>query len=110
VAVTIDAINASETNFLNLAVANYHYNVNDLVLKCADPGANTVNVKLYKLVNGALTNIKTFAITTVNFATYWTLMDMFGVPDLSGDNIKITVQATAGGPYAVLGSVSYDAL
>jgi len=106
-AVSINAINASETNFLNLAAAGFHYTIDDLVLKCADPGANTVNVKLYKLVNGVLTNTQTFAITTVNFATYFDINSMFGLKSLAGDNIKITVQATAGGPYAVTGSYAY---
>ena len=104
VPVNITAIAASETNFLNLAVADFHYTIDDLVLKSADPGANTVNVKLYKLVNGALVNTKIFAITTANYATYYDINTMFGLKSLAGDNIKITVQATGGGPYAVTGS------
>lgn len=110
--VSINAIVASETDFLNLsdgfgATVNKNFYIEDLVLKCADPGANTVNVKLYKLVNGVKTNIKTFAITAANFANYFTMMDMFGVPRLAGDVIQITVQATAGGPYAVTGEYCY---
>jgi hypothetical protein len=112
VPVNIAAIVASETNFLNLAATDgmgllFNYTIDDLVLKCADPGANTVNVKLYKLVNGVLTNIKTFAITNANFATYFDINTLFGLKSLAGDNIKITVQATAGGPYAVTGSYAY---
>ena len=107
VAVNITAILAAETNVFNLAVATIHYNVDTLILKSADPGANNVTVRLYQLVNGASTLIKTFTITTVNFATYFTLMDMFGVPHLAGDNIRITVQATAGGPYVVVGSYCF---
>lgn len=107
VPVNITAILASETNFLNLATAGNHYTIDDLVLKCANPGANTVNVKLYKLVNGAPVNTKTFAITTANFGTYFDINTMFGLKSLAGDNIKITVQATAGGPYAVTGSYAY---
>lgn len=110
-AVNISAIAASETNFLNLdGIVPYwatHYTIDDLVLKCVDPGANTVNVRLYKLVNGVLTNTQTFAITNANFATYFDINTMFGLKSLAGDNIKITVQATGGGPYAVTGSYSY---
>ena len=110
-AVNITAIVASETNFLDLETAGFHYTVDDLALKCADPGANSVYVRLYKLVNGVLTavNVDTthpngFVITTVNFDRYWSLNDMFGRDILAGDQIKITVQASAGGPYAVTGS------
>jgi hypothetical protein len=110
-AISINAIVASETNFLNLdgSVPGWatHYTIDDLVLKCANPGANTVNVRLYKLVNGVLINTQTFAITAANFATYFDINTMFGLKSLAGDNIKITVQATAGGPYAVTGSYAY---
>lgn len=105
--VNITAIVASETDFLNLSTAGFHYTIDDLVLKCADPGANTVNVRLYELVNGVLTNTQTFAITNANFATYFDINTMFGLKSLAGDNIRITVQATAGGPYAVTGSYCY---
>lgn len=104
--VNITAIAAGETNFLNLATAGFHYTIDDLVLKCADPGVNTINVKLYKLVNGASTLVDTYAITTASFATYFNLNDLFGQSTLAGDNIKITVQCTGGGPYIVLGSYS----
>jgi hypothetical protein len=33
---------------------------------------------------------------------------MFGKSFLTGDNLKITVRASAGGPYAVTGSYSYS--
>jgi hypothetical protein len=113
--VDITATNAAETDVLNLhteltiAIPTYHmhYTVEKLRLKCADPGANTVTVRLYELINGASTEVDSFAITTVNFATYFSLMDMFGVDHLAGDNLKITVRASAGGPYAVTGSYAY---
>ena len=79
----------------------------DQFLKCADPGANTVAVRLYKLVNGASVNTITFTITTVNFGTYFDINTMFGLKSLAGDNIKITVRASAGGPYAVTGSYAH---
>jgi len=105
-AVNITAIVASETDVLNLAVANTRYIVRSLRLKCADPGANTVTVRLYELVNDVSTVVDSFAITNANFATYHSLMDMLGLPHLAGDNLRVTVQASAGGPYAVTGQYS----
>ncbi|MDO8636679.1 MAG: hypothetical protein Q7R34_10715, partial [Dehalococcoidia bacterium] len=107
VAVNITAILASETNVFNLATASTMYQVRSLRLKCADPGVNTVTVRLYSLVNAVSTVVATFAITGTNFGSYHSLMDMFGVPHLAGDNLKITVQATAAGPFAVTGQYSY---
>ena len=103
VPININAVNGSETNFLDLEVASTHYTISDLVIKSVDPGANTVNVRLYKLVNGALTNTKTFAITTANYTTYYDMVTLFGIKTLGGDGIKITVQSTAG-TYAITGS------
>ncbi|MDP2730321.1 MAG: hypothetical protein Q8O55_07555 [Dehalococcoidales bacterium] len=107
VAVNITAILAAETNVFNLATAVTRYQVRSLRLKCADPGANTVTVRLYSLINAVSTVVATFTITGTNFGSYHSLMDMFGVPHLAGDNIKITVQATAAGPFAVTGQYSY---
>lgn len=118
VAVNINAILASETDFLNLALtAGFHWDIKDLVLKAADPGANTIAVRLYQLVNGALTNTHTFTIATAGalvrgtsggFALYFSLDDMFTRQQLADDNVKITVQASAGGPYAVTGAYKYS--
>jgi len=115
VAVNTTAINAGETDVLNLALtAGFHWTVDDLVLKSADPGANKVYVKLNKLVNGVLTTINLttadpngFEINNLNFNQYWSLNDMFGRDILAGDNIQITVKASAGGPYAVTGSYAH---
>lgn len=107
VAVNINAILAAETDVLNLAAANTRYIVRSLRLKCADPGANTVTVRLYELVNDGLTQVDSFAVTAATFATYHSLMDMFGVPHLAGDRLQVTVQASAGGPYAVTGQYSH---
>lgn len=106
-AVNINAIAASETDVLNLVVANTRYIVRSLRLKCADPGANTVTVRLKELVNDVLTDVDTFDITNANFATYHSLMDMFGLPHLAGDELQVTVRASAGGPYAVTGQYSH---
>jgi len=106
-AIAINAIVASETLVLNLIAADTRYIVRSLRLKCADPGANTVTVRLYELVNDVITNVDSFAITNANFGTYHSLMDMFGLPHLVGDNVRVTVQASAGGPYAVTGQYSH---
>ena len=106
-AVNINAINASETNVFDLSTASTRYIIRSLRLKCADPGANTVTVRLYELVNDGLTEVDSFDIDTDNFGTYHSLMDMFGMPQLAGDNLKVTVRASAGGPYVVTGQYSH---
>ncbi len=108
VAVTINAINASETDVFDLNVADTRYIVRSLRLKCADPGANTVTVKLYELVNDVSIAVDSFTIDTDNFGTYHSLMDMFGLPHLAGDDLQVTMQASAGGPYAVTGQYSHS--
>lgn len=106
-AVNITAIAAGETDVLNLAVAATRYIVRSLRLKSADPGANTVTVRLYELVNDVSTVVDTFTMDTANFATYQSLADMFGLMHLAGDNLRVTVQASAGGPYAITGQYSH---
>lgn len=98
-------INATlvEANIFDLSAANTRYVVRSLRLKCVDPGAETVTVRLYELVNNIQTLVDSFDITTANFATAHSLMDMFGLPQLAGDNLKVTVIATAAGPYACTG-------
>ena len=108
VAVSVNAINAGETDVLNLpAVANTRYVVRNLRLKCANPGANTVTVRLYELVNDALIEVDSFAIDATNFATYHSLMDIFGLDHLSGDRLQVTIRASGGGPYVVVAQYSY---
>lgn len=107
VAVTINAILASETDVFDLNVAATRYIVRSLRLKCANPGADTITVRLRELVNNVSTIVGTFDITAANFATYFSLMDMFGVPHLAGDDLQVTVQASAAGPYAVTGQYSH---
>jgi hypothetical protein len=112
VPVDITAILASETSFLDLETAGLHYTVDDLVLKSDDPGVgNVVLVQLYKLVNGFLTVVASFMITTAGanpYTNYYGLMEMFNKAIIAGDQIKITVQQqVAGGPTAVTGSYAY---
>lgn len=106
-AVNINAINTGETDVFHLLAANTRYVVRSLRLKCADPGANTVTVRFYELVNDVLTEVDSFDIDAGNFGTYHSLMDMFGLPHLAGDELQVTVRASAGGPYAVTGQYSH---
>ena len=104
----VNAILAAEANILNLAVADTRYIVRSLRLKCVDPGVETVTVRLYELVNDAgPLEVDNFLITNANFATYHSLMDMFGLSHLAGDRLQVTVQASAVGPYAVTGQYSH---
>jgi len=62
----------------------------------ADPTPNTMTVRLYEYFDGALTTVDSFDIDTSNWGTYHSLMDMFGVPGVHSDAIKITCQMDAG--------------
>lgn len=107
VAVNINATLASETDVLHLTAADTRYIVRSLRLKSADPNPNTVIVRLKELVNDGLVTVDSFDITNANFATYHSLMDMFGLPHLAGDELQVTVQVSAGGDIAVTGQYSY---
>jgi hypothetical protein len=104
--VTVNAVSGSETNIFNLVVADTRYLVRSLRLKAVDPGVDTITVRLYELINDVLTAVDTFAITTANYTTYHSLMDMFGLPHLAGDNLKVTVQTDAN-TYAITGQYSH---
>jgi hypothetical protein len=104
--VTINAVNGSETNVLLLNTANTRYLVRSLRLKCANPGANIVTVRLYELINDVLLEVDSFEIDSTNFAYYHSMMDMFGLSNLAGTQLSVTVRASAGGPYAVTGQYS----
>ncbi|GAI06596.1 unnamed protein product, partial [marine sediment metagenome] len=107
VAFDVPAVLAAEADIFDLDDADTRYIVRSLRLKCVDPGAETVTVRLYELVDDVLTEVKSFAITNANFTTFFSLMDMFGLPHLAGDELQVTVQATAVGPYAVTGQYSH---
>ena len=106
VPITINATNGAETNVFDLNVANTRYLIRSMRLKAVDPGANTITVRLRELINDVSTIVDTFTIDTTNFGTHHSLMDMFGVPHLAGDDLQVTVQASAGGPYAMTGQYS----
>jgi hypothetical protein len=107
VALNTTATNGAETSLFNLSQAGYTYMVNNLRVKCADPGANTVTVRLYELINDVQTEVDSFAIDTTNYTTYYSLMDMFGIDKLVGNQLVVTVRASAGGPYVVTGQYHY---
>ncbi|MBA7526485.1 hypothetical protein ES705_18647 [subsurface metagenome] len=62
----------------------------------ADPVANTMTVRLYEYFAGGLVEVDSFDIDTGNWLTYHSLMDMFGIPEVHSDAIKITCQMDAG--------------
>jgi len=107
-AVINENVAAAEIFVVTLNVAATSYILRDLRIKSADPTiANTITVRLYTLINDVETNVDSFIITNANFATYFSLMDMFGVPHVAGDSIRVSVQGSAAGPYAVTGQYSH---
>jgi hypothetical protein len=107
VAVNTTAPNGSEANIFNLAVPGYSYEVSSLRLKSAACGANSVTVTLYELINDAPQPVNTFTINTTNDATYFSLVDMFGMAHLAGDNLKVAVQGN-GAAIGITGQYSYS--
>jgi len=108
VAVDTTAILASETTIFDLSVADTRYMVKSLRLKSADPSTETMTVRLYELINAGLVVVDTFDLDTTNCGTYHSLMDMFGLPHLAGDSLKVTVQMSGGGDIAITGQYSYS--
>jgi hypothetical protein len=105
-AVTVTAIADSETTVLNLRTAGTRYALRNLVLKSADPGVNTVTVRLYEYVNDAFIVVSSFAITTSNYTVYYNIYSLFGNTQLFGDNLMITVRDSAG-TAAITGQYSW---
>lgn len=102
------------TNVFSLATAGYSYEVNQLVLKSADPTgggatAQTVTISLYELINDVSTLIDTFTIDGTNFGTYFSLFDMFGQVKLTGDSLIVTAALSAGAttPIALTGQYQH---
>ena len=107
VPVSVNASSAGLTNILLLpVVAGRHYRVLSLRLKCADPIAETVTVSLSELVNSGLIVVQIFTITHANYLNYFSLMDIFGLTHLSGDNLRVTVTSTGAANVAVTGQYS----
>ena len=101
-------IAAAEVFIVTLNVAATRYILRDLRIKSADPtAANTITVRLYTLINSIEVNVDSFIITNANFGTHFSLMDMFGVPQVAGDSIRVSLQGSAAGPYTVTGQYSH---
>jgi hypothetical protein len=83
------------------------YRLNNVRFKLADPGANTVTITLSELINDVATAVDTFTVTTDNYTDYHSLMDMFGIPQITGDAILINA-TTSAGSYALIGQYQYD--
>jgi len=103
---TVANIAAGDIFDLNTAGLTYH--INNLRIKSADPGAETVTLTLYELINDVSTAVDTFVITTANYGTYFSLYDMFGVQHLAGDDIQVTVSASADNSYVITGQYQYS--
>ncbi|GAI82594.1 unnamed protein product, partial [marine sediment metagenome] len=54
----------------------------------------------------ALVNVDSFDVDTTNFGTYFSLMDMFGVPEVHSDAIRVACVMDAG-TVDVLATYSY---
>jgi hypothetical protein len=106
VPVTVTAISDSQITVLNLRAADTRYTIRDLRIKSADPGANTVTVHLWGFINDVFLETDSFDITTASYTSYFSLMDMFGVNTLYGDNIMIMVDTDAGSA-AITGQYSF---
>jgi len=98
----------SECELLTIGpTADRRYCLRHLRLKAqANPGDNTMTVRLYEYFAGALVEVDSFEIDTANWGTYHSLMDMFGIPEVHSDAIKITCQMDAG-TLAVKATYSY---
>ena len=106
VAVSV-AANIAAVDIFDLNTAGVSYMVNSLLLKAVDPGAETITVTLKELINDVSTAVDTFVITTANFGTYFSLYDMFSRHHLAGDDIQVTIQASADNAYAITGQYQY---
>ncbi len=98
----------AEQFIVTLNVADTRYILRDLRIKSADPGAaDTITVKLYTFINDGEVNVDSFIITNANFGTHFSLMDMFGVPHVAGDSIRVSLTGTLAGGVVVTGQYSH---
>lgn len=105
VSIAVDNIGV---DILDLNVASTRYIIRDMRLKlAADPGANTVTISLETLINDVATVVDTYDIDTDNWGTSHSLMDMFGVPHIAGDDIHIFATYSVAGPITLTGQYSH---
>jgi len=100
--------NTAAVNIFDLNDAGLTYHVNNLIIKSANPGVNTVTITLYELVNDVSIAVDTFDITTANYTSYFSLYDMFSRQHLAGDDIQITVSCDVNGDYVITGQYQYS--
>jgi hypothetical protein len=111
ISITGDAVPGVLT-LVTLNTSGYSYMLNNLRVKCVDPGADTVTIKLYELIAGlGSTLVDEFEIDgggagVGNWETYHSLVEMFGVANVSGESIIITATASANS-YAITGRYQY---
>ena len=96
-----------ESDILLLNTPNTRFALRNLRVKCANPGADTVTIRLYEFINGVEILVDTFDITVANFANYFSLMDMFGECQIVGDHIRVAMICSVAGPYAVTGQYNF---
>ena len=102
------AVDNVGVDILDLNVATTRYIIRDLRVKLdADPGANTVTISLETLINSLPVVVDTFAIDTANWGSYHSLMDMFGVPHIAGDDVHIYATYSVAGPITLKGQYSH---
>ena len=101
VPMSFNASSAGEVDVFDLTVASTQYEVRSVRLKSADPLLETITVRLYELVNDGEVMVNDFDITTLNFVTYYSLMDMFGVNTLAGNNLRIAVISSGAANVAI---------
>jgi hypothetical protein len=109
VAVNVTAVVSPGVDVIDLKDADLKetYRLNNVRFKFADPGANTITITLSELINDVAVAVDTFVVTTDNFGDYHSLMDMFGIPHITGDAILINAMTSAGS-YALTGQYQYD--
>lgn len=105
-----DTATTTEADCVLLEIGPLHnrrYCLRNFRLKAqADPNPDTITVRLYEYFAGALVEVDSFNIDTANWGTYHSLMDMFAVPEVHSDAIKITCKMDANS-YAVKATYGY---
>jgi hypothetical protein len=113
VPVNITAIPDNETDILNLPlVADTYYQVEHLRIwnDSYNPGDDAIIIRLYERINNNLVQVDSFVIAVGdynNYEGYWTLMEMFGLAHLAGQQLQVTAQVSGGGTYPVKGQYNY---
>jgi hypothetical protein len=101
-----NSVNVTPSVLINLDGADIQYELRNLRFKAPDPGANTITLTLYELINDTLTEVDTFDITTANYTVYYTLVSLFELDYVAGDRILIMMQTDADA-YTVTGQYTY---